>query len=184
MAQFPLASISDQSLPRMLIFVLAGAFILTASSSVAIPMVPVPITLQTLAVLTLGAAYGWQLGTMTVLAWLACGALGLPVFADGAGGLEHLTGATAGYLIAFPFAAGLVGWLVERGWNADRWGLAFAAMLIGHVVCLGLGGAWLATQIGVAAAWTHGVLPFLIGGVIKSAMGVIVLLLLKRLPAS
>jgi len=169
---------------RTSILILVGCLILIGSSYVAIPMVPVPITLQTLAVLTLGAIYGARLGTLTVLIWFSLGAAGLPVFAGGAGGLEHLTGATAGYLIAFPIAAGVTGWLVEQGWDAARWGLAFAAMLIGHAICLGVGGAWLATQIGTAPALEHGVAPFLIGGVIKSVMGVVVLLLLKRLPAS
>lgn len=143
-------------------------------------MVPVPITAQTFALLTAAGLLGWKLATGSTVLWLALGAAGLPVFAGGEGGLDHFFGATAGYLLAFPLAVALVGWLVEHGWNQMRIALAFAAMLLGHAVCLGFGGTWLAFTIGPVSALEHGVLPFLLGGVIKSALAVAVMVAASR----
>lgn len=156
--------------------VVSGILMLTVSSWGSIPMVPVPMTLQTLAVLLIGAMYGWRLGSLTVLTWLALGALGLPVFAGGAGGVARLLGPTGGYLVAFPVAAALTGWLAERGWNGGRPALALAAMVVGHALCLLVGGAWLATTVGVHKAVAVGVLPFLPGAAIKSGLGALVLM--------
>jgi biotin transport system substrate-specific component len=142
-------------------------------------MVPVPITMQTFAVTLVGAFFGWRLGALTVLAWLAEGALGMPVFASGSGGLAHILGSTGGYLFAFPFCAALTGWLAEHGWNGRRIGLAFASMLLGNLLCLALGAAWLAFFVGAGAAIAIGVTPFLIGAVLKSALAAA---LMKALP--
>lgn len=154
---------------HQLAWIMGGVMMLAASSRVAIPMVPVPITLQTLAVTLIGALYGWRPGGLTVVVWLILAALGLPLLSDGAGGLEPFKGATAGYLFAFPLAAVLTGVLAVRGWNGAQPVRAFGAMLLGNALCLTLGGAWLASQIGGAAALEAGVLPFLPGAAIKSA---------------
>lgn len=154
---------------------LFGILLLALASWISIPMVPVPMTLQTLAVLLIGALFGWRLGCLTILAWLALGALGLPVLAGGAGGFARFLGPTGGYLLAFPVAAALVGWMAGRGWNGRRAMLAFAAMLIGHVLCLLLGGAWLAVMVGVQKAIAAGVMPFIAGGVLKSVLGAVLL---------
>jgi biotin transport system substrate-specific component len=130
----------------------------------------VPVTMQTFAVTLVGALYGWRLGALTVVAWLAEAAVGLPVLAGGAGGLAHFAGPTGGYLFSFPVVAGLVGWLAERGWNAERVLWAFAAMLIGNGLCLVLGAIWLAAMIGAEKAIALGVTPFILGGVLKSAL--------------
>jgi len=155
-----------------------GMLALILASRIDVPMVPVPMSMQTFAVLLIGALYGVRLGTLTVLAWLALGALGLPVFAGGTGGVARFVGPTAGYLIAFPFAAACVGWLASRGWNQDRLGWAFGAMLIGHAICLGLGGLWLARIIGLEAALAKGVTPFLLGAILKSVLVVAALKLM------
>lgn len=157
-----------------------GVFILSVSSRIDIPMVPVPMSMQTFAVLLTGAFYGWRLGTLTVLAWLLCGALGLPVFAGGSGGMARFYGPTAGYLIAFPIAAACAGVLVARGWNRNRPAWAMLAMLLGHVICMGLGSLWLANTIGAQAAFAKGVNPFLFGAVVKSALVVVALFILVR----
>ena len=102
---------------RQLALVLGGTAVLTASSYVSIPMQPVPVSLQTFAVLMVGALYGWRLGGLTVLAWLLEAALGMPVLAGGKGGLAPFFGPTAGYLLAFPLGAVLMGWLAARGWD-------------------------------------------------------------------
>lgn len=160
--------------------VLVGTIILTLSSYVEVPMVPVPMTMQTLAVTLIGALYGWRLGGLTITAWLVEGALGLPVFAGGAGGAAHFMGFTGGYLFAFPVVGAVVGWLAERGWNGHRPVLAFAAALIGNLLCLAIGGTWLAAMIGAEPAWASGVAPFLLGGALKSVLAAAILAALAR----
>ena len=93
--------------------------------------------MQTLAVFVISAAYGRKLAVATMLLYLAEGAVGFPVFSKG-GGLAYLAGPTAGYLIAYPFAAAIVGWAADRGLDRDPFRL-FVVMLVAEVVILGLG---------------------------------------------
>lgn len=160
--------------------VVLGSLFLALASYIEVPMVPVPMTMQTLAVPLVGALYGWRLGGITIAAWLVEGALGLPVLAGGAAGAHHFVGPTAGYLLAFPLAGMLMGWLAERGWNGRRVALAFVGMLLSNAICLFFGAAWLALAIGLEPAVTHGVLPFLLGAVLKSALGAATLMALAR----
>jgi len=153
---------------------------LSVASYIEIPMVPVPITAQTYVLLTIAGLLGWKLGIVSTVLWLALGALGLPVLAGGSSGLDYFAGPTAGYLFAFPLAVAVVGLLFERGWNVKNIALAYFAMLLGHAVCLGFGGLWLAFTIGPASAFMKGVLPFLIGGFIKSALAVGTILIIDR----
>jgi biotin transport system substrate-specific component len=177
--QFPLVSklwpgheAVGADLLRAIILIAAGTALLALSAKVNLPLPYVPMTLQTLVVLMLGAAYGWRLGCATVIAYLAEGATGLPVFAGPVGGLAPLVGPTAGYLFGFVAAAFVTGWLGERGWDRNM-AFLFAAMMIGHAVILAAGFAWLAYGIGLGTskAWLVGVLPFLAGSVVKSALG-------------
>lgn len=158
-----------RSLPMKAGFVLLGSWLVAASAWIEVPMYPVPMTMQTYAILTIGALAGWRLGLATLLAYLAQGAMGLPMFAGGAGGAIHLIGPTGGYLLAFPLAAALTGWLVAR---AGR-GLVgvTAAMLAGHGLILALGVAWLSILVGGEKAVALGLLPFLAGSVLKSVLG-------------
>ncbi|ARP95171.1 biotin transporter BioY [Bordetella genomosp. 13] len=167
--------VSARSPSARLALLAIGVLLLSLSSYVAIPMAPVPITMQTLAVTLVGALYGWRMGTVSVAVWLALGAAGLPVLADGGSGLQKFMGPTAGYLFAFPLAAALAGGLVQRGWDGGRLGLAFAAMLAATALCLLFGGAWLAVTIGWEKALMKGVAPFVPGGVIKSLAAALVL---------
>lgn len=162
--------------------VIAGSLVLGLSSVVEVPMIPVPMTLQTLAVALIGALYGWRLGGVTIVAWLVQGAFGMPVLAGGAAGAHHFIGPTGGYLFAFAIAGMVMGWLAERGWNGHRAWLAFAGMLISHGLCLVLGAAWLAVLIGIEPAVTAGIVPFLMGAVVKSALGAVMLKLMTRYP--
>lgn len=159
-----------RSLPLRIAFVLAGTLVLALASRISVPMVPVPITMQTFAVTMIGALYGWRLGTVTVLAWLGEAMVGLPVLAGGAGGIAPFAGPTAGYLAAFPLMAAMVGWLAERGWTGARLVRSFAAHFAANIFCLVLGGAWLATLIGTEKALMLGVVPFILGAVLKSAL--------------
>lgn len=169
--------------PRTVQFaaVVLGTLILAVSSQISVPMLPVPVTMQTLAVTLIGALYGWRLGAITIAAWLFEAALGMPVLANGNAGLPYFFGPTGGYLFAFPFAGALVGWLVERGWNGSRPALAFTAMLLGNALCLALGALWLSSLIGLERALVAGVVPFLLGGVLKSALGAAILVAFGRL---
>lgn len=160
--------------------VVLGTLFLTLSSYIEVPMVPVPVTMQTFAVMLVGALYGWRLGAITIIAWLAEAAVGLPVLSGGAAGAHHFVGPTAGYLFAFPVAGAAVGWLAERGWNGHRPVLAFVGMLLGNALCLAVGGAWLAVLFGTEVAWSSGVAPFIVGGVLKSVLGAALLALLAR----
>jgi len=155
--------------------VVLGTLFLALSSYIEVPMIPVPMTMQTFAVTLVGALYGWRLGAITIVAWLMEAAAGLPVLAGGASGIAHFAGPTGGYLISFPIAGAVVGWLAERGWNGSRVLLAFLAMLIGNALCLVLGAAWLSTLIGVEKAILLGVAPFALGGILKSALAAAVL---------
>ncbi|MGH6761783.1 MAG: biotin transporter BioY [Phyllobacterium sp.] len=160
--------------------VVLGTLLLAASSWIEVPMYPVPVTMQTFAVTLIGALYGWRLGGLTVLAWLGEAAIGMPVLAGGAGGLAHFAGPTAGYLVAFPFVAALVGWLAERGWSGHNVVRSFTAMLMGNALCLAFGAFWLSAVIGPEKAIALGVTPFIIGAVLKSALGAATLKLLAR----
>jgi biotin transport system substrate-specific component len=144
---------------------------LSAQVVVPLPWTPVPLTGQTFAVLLTGALLGPRLGALALVAYLAEGALGLPFFKGGAGGAHYLfLSPTAGYLLAFPAAAFVTGLLAERGWDR-RFLTAAAAMALGSLVILGAGWAWLALfYSGPAAAFGAGVLPFLVGDVVKIAL--------------
>ena len=153
--------------------VVAGFSLLTAAAAqvvVPLPFTPVPLTGQTFAVLLTGALLGPRLGALAMLAYLAEGAAGLPFFRGGAGGVTHFSGATAGYLLAFPAAAYVTGHLAERGWDR-RFLTAAAAMALGSLVILACGWAWLALMFkGGAEAFRLGVAPFLPGDVVKVAL--------------
>ena len=146
---------------------------LTASAKLNVPFYPVPMTMQTLVVLMLGAAYGWRLATATVVLYLVEGALGLPVFAGTPAlgiGLPYMMGPTGGFLAGFVAGAALVGWLCERGLGRSFAGMALA-MLLGHVAIFAFGYGWLATIAGPQVAWTAGVAPFFLATVLKTALG-------------
>jgi biotin transport system substrate-specific component len=162
-----------QTLARGVILAVVGSMILTLSAKVNVPFYPVPLSMQTFAVLVIGAAYGWKLAVATVLLYLAEGALGLPVFAntpERGVGLAYMFGPTGGYLIGFVVAAGLIGWLCERGWDRTFLWL-LAAMLLGHVIILAYGMTWLASQIGFEKAWAFGIAPFYLATVLKTLLG-------------
>ncbi|MBL8580929.1 MAG: biotin transporter BioY [Rhizobiaceae bacterium] len=150
----------------------AGTIILTLSAKTNVPLGPVYLSLQTLAVLLIGAAFGMRLAVATVLLYLAQGAMGLPVFQgtpEKGIGLAYMAGPTGGYLLGFVVMAGIVGSAADRGWGTNPFKM-FGAMLVADAIMLGLGFAWLATLIGAQAAWTAGVLPFIVPDLIKVAL--------------
>ncbi|HEX6104676.1 MAG TPA: biotin transporter BioY [Gemmatimonadales bacterium] len=144
-----------------------GALVVALAAQVAVPvpLSPVPMTLQPLAVLVVGAALGARAGAAALILYLVLGLLGLPVFAGGAAGPARLLGPTGGYLLAFPVAAGLCGYLVGRLPTLGRTLLATAAGMV--VIHLG-GVAQLALLGGdPALAFRVGFVPFLTGDLLK-----------------
>jgi biotin transport system substrate-specific component len=158
---------------RAILLALVGSALLTLSAKIQIPFWPVPMTMQTFAVLVIGITYGSRLGAATVALYLAEGAAGLPVFAGG-GGIAYLAGPTAGYLFGFVIAAALVGWLAEHGWDRKASTTA-AAMLLGNLVIYVSGLLWLGTLVGYGKVFAVGMLPFLPGDVLKLALAAAIL---------
>ena len=161
---------AGDSILRNALLIIAGSLILALSAQVAIPVAfsPVPLTLQPLAILLLGAAMGPSRAFAAVALYLVEGATGLPVFAGGRAGVAVLAGPTAGYLFAFPFAAALAGWIAANRWT--RHPLTAIPGLAAALALIHLGGwAWLATVYGLGAenAFITGVAPFLVNDVVK-----------------
>lgn len=167
---------------RNVALVAAFSVFIAVCAQISIPLPLVPLTGQDLAVLITGAALGWRLGGLSVLAYLGEGLAGLPVFAGGASawipsripGIPYIFGTTGGYLIGFVAAAVVVGWLVERGWERTPWRIA-AAMALALVVEFAFGLAWLARFVPAEGLLTAGLLPFLPADAIKLALAAAVL---------
>lgn len=155
---------------------LLGSIVLWISAKTHVPFFPVPMTLQTLAILVIGATFGFRLGLAAIGLYLIEGMLGMPVFSgtpERGIGIAYMMGPTAGYLVGFVVATGLVGWFAERG--ADRSFLKlFVVMSAGTVVILASGFAYLASIIGAEQAWAVGVVPFLFAGLFKTAIAALV----------
>lgn len=150
----------------------AAAIAIAARFPIALPGTDIPQTAQTLVVLLAGGFLGLTGGTMAVGMYLVAGAVGLPVFADGAGGVGVLLGPSGGYLIGFWFAAALTGYLADRKLLHNLL-IALVAMLAAHALILAVGSILLAARVGFVAAWFNGVAPFLVGGLIKSVIAAV-----------
>ena len=157
------------------ILIVFGIALLTISAKVQVPFWPVPMTLQTLAVLLIGATYGGRLAGSTVVGYLAVGAVGLPVFASGAG-LAYMMGPTGGYLAGFLLAAVTLGYLADKGYGRTIIS-ALALFVIGEVAIFALGTGWLAALIGTEKAIAGGLLPFIPGEALKVALATAILTL-------
>jgi biotin transport system substrate-specific component len=174
-------------LATQIFLALAGTLLLTISAKTKVVLGPVDMSLQTLAVLLIGAAFGLRLGVATLLLYMAEGAAGLPVFQSAPEkgiGIAYMMGPTGGYLAGFVVMAAIVGWAADRGWDRSLLKLT-GAMLVAEAVMMAMGFGWLATLIGPEKAWQFGVLPFLVGDLIKvglaAALVPVVWSLLQRL---
>ena len=155
---------------RLVVLAVAGTLLLTLSAKIQVPFYPVPMTMQTFAVLVIGMVYGWRLGGATLFLYLAAGAVGLPVFAgtpEKGIGLAYMMGGTGGYLVGFVLAAAACGGLAQRGWDRNVITTALA-MLIGNVIIYIPGLLWL----GVVFGWDKpilqwGLTPFILGDLTK-----------------
>lgn len=163
---------TDRPALRNLALVLFGTLLLAASAKIQVPFWPVPMTMQTAIVVLIGMAYGWRLGAATVVAYLAEGAMGLPVFTgtpERGLGLAYMVGPTGGYLLGFVAAAAIAGWLVRSGHGLAR---ISAAVVAGIATIFVLGVAWLSVLVGFENAVTHGVLPFLPSEIAKILLAI------------
>jgi len=165
---------AEQSNPwlRNALLAIGGSLLIAISAQIKVPMLPVPMTMQTFAVLLIGLAFGARLGAATVLLYLAEGFAGLPVFTGAAaGGPAYFMGPTGGYLVGFVAAAFAAGWLAEQGWGRPALQV-FAAMLIGTAIIYLGGVTWLAfgLGLGVEKAIAAGMVPFLAGDAVKAAL--------------
>jgi biotin transport system substrate-specific component len=180
------------TLLQKVVLAMAGVGVLTASAYVSVPFFPVPLTMQTLAVLLLGGLLGPTVAVSSVAGYLALGAMGAPVFHNGLGGLAVLAGPTAGYLIGFIPAAFVMGMAVRwarkaRGDSAAQGGAtsdrldgwkALAILALGAVVAsaivYAIGIPWLALFTGknLVTAANVGAIPFLLGDALKAAVAI------------
>jgi biotin transport system substrate-specific component len=168
---------------RNVLLIVGGSLALTLSAKVQVPFWPVPITMQSMVALLLGLAFGWRLGALTILAYLAEGAMGLPVFAGVVAGPAYLAGPTGGYLLGFLLGGVFAGWAAEQGWGRDL-PRTVAVMLMGHVLLFAPGVFWLAVLFGWHKAIAFGIAPFLLATLLKSGLGAAITSALWRLARS
>lgn len=177
--------VGDRPASRAVLLTAVGVGIIALGAQITIPMYPVPMTLQTLAVVIVGALFGSRMGIAATLAYLIAGVAGLPVFADwtSAPGLAFLDLKSGGYILGFILCAGVVGRVVERTGYGNP-GILFLALILGHGLVFMIGIPWLAIFIGLGPATIHGLLPFLPGALAKSIIGVAVIVLCDRMTSS
>ena len=165
-------------LVKQIALVLVGVMLLILSAKIKIPMIPVPMTMGTFAVLSIGAAYGPRLGLMTIIGYMIVGALGFDVFASSSSekfGVSYMMGSTGGYLVGYVLAILVLGWTARQGWDRSILKMA-AAMVLGNVIIYVPGLLWLATLYG----WdqpilTWGLTPFLVGDLVKLGLAALLL---------
>ena len=163
---------------KQALLVVSGVIVLAIAAKIKVPMWPVPVTMGTFAVLTIGAAYGARLGLVTILAYMIVGAIGFDVFAGSSAekfGLTYMMGGTGGYLVGYVLATVALGALARRGWDRSFVWMA-VAMLIGNVLIYVPGLLWLGQLYGwdkPVLEW--GLTPFLIGDAIKLALAALIL---------
>ena len=167
-------------LVKQIVLVALGIALLAVAAKISVPVwpSPVPITMGTFAVLTIGAAYGARLGLVTILGYMIIGALGYDVFAGSSAekaGLTYMMGGTGGYLVGYVLATLTLGALAERGWDRSIVWMA-VAMLIGNAMIYVPGLLWLGQLYGwdkPILEW--GLTPFLIGDALKLVLAAVIL---------
>lgn len=182
MTQTPMTPVLTQALGpqtgvalrlKQVVLVLAGILALAVAAKIKVPMWPVPITMGTFAVLSIGTAYGARLGLVTMIGYLMVGALGFDVFASSsaeASGLTYMMGGTGGYLVGYVLATLTLGAFAARGWDRSIVKMALALLIANAVIYLP-GLAWLGYLYGWdKPIFEWGLTPFLIGDAIKLAL--------------
>ncbi|HEX2833777.1 MAG TPA: biotin transporter BioY [Thermoanaerobaculia bacterium] len=168
-----------------MLLVVGASMIIALAAQIAIPLpfTPVPLTLQPLAVILVGITLGSTRGAAAAALYLLEGASGLPVFAEGHGGAIWLAGFTGGYLLSYPFAAWVAGFISERGWGNSILRAITGMLLSLGVIYLG-GWSWFAVLTDAKTAFANGVAPFVIADIVKVALGAALLPKAQKLVAS
>jgi biotin transport system substrate-specific component len=167
--------LADRVLPKSLgvdaLLVLGGAALTALLAQVEIPLWPVPITGQTLAVLLVGASLGATRSALSMVLYAVAGLVGLPVYSDHASGAAVLLGPTGGYIGGFVLAAAFTGWLAQRRFER-RFLAGMLAFVAGSVVVFLVGLPWLKVALGLTWAQTiaSGFTPFIVGGIVKAVI--------------
>jgi biotin transport system substrate-specific component len=169
-----------ESAGRNIAFVIFAAALTAACAQASIPVYPVPFTLQTMAVTLAGLTLGWRLAIWSQITYIAAGCANMPVFANGEFGIAKLFGPTGGYLVSFIVAAGLLGYVSERGFIRNALDLA-SALIAANFIILAIGTAWLAWYVPQGTAMNLGFYPFLTGALMKSLVVVAMLPAAKRI---
>ncbi|MEQ8901183.1 MAG: biotin transporter BioY [Roseovarius sp.] len=154
------------------ILAVIGSMLIAISAKVKVPMWPVDMSLQTLAIFTIAAVFGLKLGLTTILLYLAEGALGLPVFQgtpERGIGLAYMVGPTGGYLVGFVVMTAITGWAADQGWWRNPFKIG-AAMMIGEIILLALGAFWLMYLFGISQGIEYGIGPFIVPDLLKLAI--------------
>lgn len=163
---------------KQIILVIAGIAALAVAAKIKIPMIPVPMTMGTFAVLSIGAAYGMRLGLVTIIGYMLIGALGFDVFAGSSAetfGITYMMGGTGGYLVGYVLAVSALGYAARQGWDRSIGKMALA-MVLGNVLIYVPGLVWLAVLYGTdAPIFTWGLTPFLLGDLVKLALAALLL---------
>lgn len=155
---------------RSAVLVAGGVCLITLGAKASVPFWPVPLTLQTLAISVVAAAYGLRLGLATVASYLMAGLLGVPVFAGMTTGIAPFVGPTGGFLAGFLLMAAIIGAAADRGWDR-AWPRILAAMALANVIVFLPGLAWLGAFTGYGAKLVAaGVTPFVVGTLVKTAL--------------
>jgi biotin transport system substrate-specific component len=162
----------SESWKKQVLLVVLGSLFVAICAQISIELPLVPVTMQTFAVLAVGAAFGMRLGVATLVLYVVEGTAGLPVFQGFSAGPAVLMGPTGGYLIGFILAAALVGWFAERGF--DRRVLTmFGVMMLGAAILYIPGLLWLAKFTGYDKVLELGLYPFLWGDLLKAALAAV-----------
>lgn len=168
------AILTRQSLLTQALMVLGGSLFVGLSAQISVPMLPVPMTLQTLAISIVGLTFGSRLAAATLVAYLLEGAMGLPVFAGGAAGMAKLMGPTSGFLWGFVAMAWLTGFMVERGLDRGLVKLFIAALVPGLALFVpGVLALKAVTGMEISAAVAAGMTPFILGALVKAALAAV-----------
>src|ERR1700722_18296125 len=160
---------SAERIGRGLALALAGSLLLVVSAKVQVPFYPVPLTLQTLVVLLLGATLGARLAAASVALYLIEGLAGLPVFAGAVAGPVYMAGPTGGFLVGFLAAAALTGFVADQRWDRT-WIRLLASLSLGHAVVFAFGFLWLAQLIGAQKGFAAGVAPCVLATIVKTVL--------------
>jgi biotin transport system substrate-specific component len=157
----------ERTTARDLTLVLLASFVICLSGHISIPLwfTPVPIATQNSTVLLVAALLGSRRGAAAIFAFLAQGAVGLPVFSNGAAGFGHLIGSTGGYLIGYLIAGFVVGYIAEKRSTIAS---AVGALAAGNAIVYVCGASYLAAFVGLNKAFALGIAPFIIGDLVKS----------------